>query len=209
MNDVPIKSFQEEATHRELYRRSQDSIRVYNPTDKDYLVDWDGHKHRIPNKNRNDGWGQGMRILPRYIAEKYCREMKNQLINELNEKKLQDIKNKLEKSGATDVLYNANLLMERSHDFRTDNQDLIRKYYEILWLGIEEEFGLDQETKLLSEESQITVPAEEEILKKMANKKYIPETILTNENIDTSGQPSSKYPINKNRKDNLIKEVAI
>jgi hypothetical protein len=110
----PLDNPSGEAFKRELYRRSLDSIRVYNPTDEDYFVEWDGHNHRVPGKNKDTGEGKGMRILPRYIAEKYCREMKNKLINEENDKKLADIKERMAKAGTTDIVYNANAQLERN-----------------------------------------------------------------------------------------------
>src|SRR3990172_8903989 len=70
----------EEAWHKEQFRRSQDLVRVANPTNKDFRVNWDGFINVVPAK--------GEKSLVRYIAVKYCREMKDQIINERNDAEL-------------------------------------------------------------------------------------------------------------------------
>ena len=50
--NTPKTAQETEAFHRELYRRSLDSIRVYNPLDKDFTILWDKFKHTVPNKNK-------------------------------------------------------------------------------------------------------------------------------------------------------------
>jgi len=71
MPDQPKSLF-----HQELERRANDLIKVFNPTDKDYIVEWsrrDGSKlFRVPAK--------GDAILIRYIAEKYLQEMFEKLM---------------------------------------------------------------------------------------------------------------------------------
>jgi hypothetical protein len=42
-----------------MERKSLDTIMVYNPTDKDYMLEWDKRFHRIPARNRNAGFGNG------------------------------------------------------------------------------------------------------------------------------------------------------
>src|SRR3972149_5669820 len=63
---------------QEMERRANDLLRVYNPTDADYIVKWDkrgGTKlFRVPAK------GEAVHI--RYIAEKYVREMFEKIIME-------------------------------------------------------------------------------------------------------------------------------
>ena len=38
----------DEAWHKEQFRRSFDTIRVKNPTDKEFFVEWDHRYHRVP-----------------------------------------------------------------------------------------------------------------------------------------------------------------
>ncbi len=163
-----------DAYKKELERRSMDSIRVFNPTDTDYYVEWDGYKHRVPGKNKDEGIGKGMRVLPRYIAEKYVREMKNLLINQMNDKRLADIKEKLQKAGTADIVWNANTELERQHDVRTDNPELVKKYYEICWLGVEQEYGMDEVTAPQALPRESYTHSEEDMLKELQNRRYVP-----------------------------------
>jgi hypothetical protein len=61
--------------HRELERRSQDRLKVLNPTKQDHVVVWDGFVHKVP--------AGGDAIFPRYIAEKYMREATDRLLIQL------------------------------------------------------------------------------------------------------------------------------
>ena len=74
-----------EITKAELIRRSQDIIRVYNPTNENYVVEWDkaltNTQWIIPHKNSNQfGSGMGMRDVPYFIAIKYLAEMTKKCI---------------------------------------------------------------------------------------------------------------------------------
>src|SRR5436853_6934564 len=60
-----------QATLKEMARRSQDRILVYNPTDKDFTVYFDSIGFVIPNRNKDNGHGMGRAIVLRYIAENY------------------------------------------------------------------------------------------------------------------------------------------
>ena len=168
--DVPVRSANDDAFHRELERRSQDTIRVYNPTDSDYLLEWDFHKHRVPAKDTDSGWGKGMRVLPRYMAEKYCREMKTQLINEMGESKVQSMLEDRQVKGMAEMSpFDKQVLYDKAP--RTDDKNLIEKLYPTLWLGIEEEFGLDYgPDKTVETVEKLTT--EEKVLKELSNKRY-------------------------------------
>lgn len=128
---------------RELLRKSLDKIMVYNPTDTDYVVEWDGFKHIVPNKNKDTGWGKGKRALERYLAEKYVREMKNKLITEKADSEYQKLLADHTKKGTPDALFVAQTAIERRFDLRTDNAAAIKDWYAILWLGVVEKYGLD------------------------------------------------------------------
>ena len=164
------QELQKYAMIREMERRSLDSFMVFNPTSEDYLVEWDKRYHRIPNKDKNMGFGNGRMELPRYLAEKYARDMKNKLINAENDQMLLDLKDKLAKAGVTDPVLNANLEFERRHERRTDNPELIKKYYEILLLGLVREYGLDMPDAMQSKHIDPAKTVEEQILETMSQR---------------------------------------
>src|SRR3990167_8787203 len=127
-----------EAWHSEQRRKSQDLIRVCNPTAQDYILIWDREKFIIPHKDHDMGWGKGMRVMQRYLAEKYCREMKNQMINELADNEVKERVKRLSTEGNVDPVYFANEQL-KSSKYRTDNTELSTQYINMCWLGIEEE----------------------------------------------------------------------
>lgn len=132
------RSSAEERFHKESARKANDTIRVYNPTNKDYFILWDGYKHRVPAKGTLD--------CPRYIAMTYRRDMVVQLINELIDKKRVEWEEKRKKNGEAPINdYEKNLLLFPSEP-RTDNEELVKAFSKEIWLGVVKQFGLDDVT---------------------------------------------------------------
>lgn len=223
MDDLPKTSDvrEIEAYKRELVRRSMDRIRVYNPTDKDFVILWGTEKYKyvVPNKNKDMGWGKGMRVLERYLAEKYRRDIKDYMINKMADDELEATKERLEKAGVDNSLWKANTTLEMSGKYKTDNPKLVKECFDKVWLGIEEEFGMDtteEEDNAKPQDNTLTV--EQQIGATMDNKKYVPNNELkspevltqdnTREEIPTPTITEVKYPINKKKK-NLVKEVSV
>ena len=167
---------------RELERKSLDTLMVYNPTDQDYFVEWDRRFHRIPAKNKNAGFGNGRMELVRYLAEKYAREMKNKLITEDNDQRLDSIKERMRKAGIQDVVLNANIEFERLHELRTDYDTLIKKYYDILILGVVREYGMDMPMTGDIKQIDVTKTPEELVLENLS-KHYIDGEIIETESV--------------------------
>jgi hypothetical protein len=144
-----MAELQGEAWHNEQRRKSQDLIRVHNFTDEDYVLLWDEGgaqaKFIIPGINKDMGWGKGMRVMQRYLARKYVNEMVTKIINQRQDMKLIDLKKKLQKQGATNIPYNANQELLSTEGVRTDDPTVRRELEDMIWLGIEEEFGMDRE----------------------------------------------------------------
>ena len=177
---VPPYDPRGEALKKEMERSSLDVIRVYNPTNRDYVLDWDGFKHRIPAKQQKS--------LQRYLASKYCREMKNQLINEMADKELDNLKQTLIDKGDTDAVYNANDRFQRQSKYRTNDIELIKKIYKDIWLGVESAYGRDDMEPEKAENSKLYASAEDEVLASMNMEFREPEEIKL-----------SDYPINKKK----------
>lgn len=169
---------------RELLRSSMDTIRVANPSDQDYFVDWDGFKHKVPAK--------GEASLPRYIAKKYVQEMKDQIINRSADEEIEKIKGNLMKQGNADPIYNANLQLSRAPDrFSTSNEALIAKIYPTLWLGVESKYGLDS-VPAEATQGYDSRPNEDKVLAGL-DKPYV---------------AGDTYPINKAKQENEVKDVS-
>lgn len=162
-----------EAWHNEQRRKSQDLIRVYNFLDEDYVLVWDEGgaqaKFVIPNVNKDMGWGKGMRVMQRYLARKYVNEMVTKVINLRQDNKLTELKKKLQKQGASNIPFNANQELLSTEGVRTDDPKVRHELEDMLWLGIEEEFGLDRETIL----QKPIKTGMEDPFERIENKRYV------------------------------------
>src|SRR3990167_5595069 len=123
----------------ELERRANDLIRVFNPTDKDYLVEWDrksGTKlFRVPSK--------GEAVLIRYIAEKYIREMFDRLMNEKAATAvITENQKRITKGMEAMTPWKEQFKFESKFYHPTDEE--VKQLLSLLYVGIESEFGIDR-----------------------------------------------------------------
>lgn len=157
-----MADLQGEAWHTEQRRKSQDMIRVFNPTNEDYTLVWDegGASARfvVPQQHKDIGWGPGMRVMQRYLARKFTKEIVDKMILTQQDNKLRQIKEKLEKQGSADIEYNANMQLMSTQGMRSDSPDVRQPLEDMVWLGIEEEFGVDVETTPITEKKPELMP---------------------------------------------------
>lgn len=128
----------DDARQAELQRRSNDLIRVYNPLNVDYVVEYDkangGQKFRVPAKTE--------KVLVRYIAEKYMREMTQKMrtvkvdmsIKEENDRRASSGFPKMNKWDEEMIF--SQPLLDMSPE---KNKELLK----LLYRGVESEFGVD------------------------------------------------------------------
>ena len=119
--------------HKELERRSQDRIKVANPTSEDYEVIWDGYAFTVP--------ANGTAIHPRYIAEKYVKEMTEKVITDMADSKIDEINEQREKEGKEKMTAQQREIKE----LRTSNKALRDYLEDKLDLGVVEEYGVGVE----------------------------------------------------------------
>lgn len=118
-----------EAIKRELERRSQDTIIVYNPTRETRKVVWNRFIHVVKPQEEA--------VLPRYIAEKYVREMVDFLILDKNAERV-TIENERRIKAGMKVMD----AQEREvFDWRTNNSELRKQYVPMVYRGVAEEYG--------------------------------------------------------------------
>lgn len=132
--------------HAELERRSQDILRVFNPTDKRIVVKWDigsGVPKVFPVEAAKDGVpGEG--LFPRYIAEKYIRERVSAEIRLGALKAVEDENKRRNKTGQKllDKTVTGDQLEFESPHYNMNTErwlSIAKKYYG----GVVTEFGLD------------------------------------------------------------------
>ena len=184
-----------DAWHKEQRRRSQDLIRVYNPTNQDYVLVWEDQKFIIPSKDSDKGWGKGMRVMQRYLAQKYTKEIVDKIIFEQSDKELLKRKEALTARGDVDPTFSANVQLQYSG--RSDNPKLREPLEDEIWMGIEEEFGVDQEFVEIKPEAPMTM---KDPFERLSAKKYQPEKLVTPESIKDNDQSPAPMPVSKPKK---------
>jgi hypothetical protein len=125
---------------QEMERRTNDLLRVYNPIEKDFVVKWDkknGTKlFRVPAKTES--------VHIRYIAEKYVREMYQQIITERTDKAVIEENERRVAKGFAEMLKYKEQQPFESRFYNPTDEDA-KKIISILYVGIENEFGVDRE----------------------------------------------------------------
>lgn len=180
---------QGEPWHKEMRRRSQDLIRVYNPTKDDYILVWDDQKFVVPARDKDKGWGKGMRVMQRYLAQKYTKEIVDKILMEEMDKRIAERKESLQTRGNEDPVYNANQQLQ--YTTRTDTKEVREPVEDKVWLGIEEEFGVDQEFIEIKPETPM---AQRDPFERLSNKKYQPDALKVT-------QPIAEEPVRRIKPD--------
>jgi len=126
---------------QELKRKENDLIRVYNPIDTDYVVEYDrknGAKlFRVPSKSEE--------VLPRYIARKYVEEMFGKIVNEKAAAAVMKENERRITVGMAEMTpWKEQMAFESK--FYNLNEDDTKKLISILYVGLEREFGIDRLT---------------------------------------------------------------
>jgi hypothetical protein len=134
-DDLKVQAKNQDALHREMKRKALDTIRIYNPLEQDKTIIWDGFPHVVKAHQETS--------FPRYLAEKATYEIVVDLINNYTTEKIEEELKKRAKAGLkTFDNYEKNVeVIDRLP--RTDNEELLRKYYPLVWLGVEAEYGMD------------------------------------------------------------------
>lgn len=118
-----------ERVKRELVRRANDKLKVYNPTDKDFVSSWDGFAYTVKAKAETE--------LLRYMAQHYMKHMIDHLIGLENLEKVKAENDKRLKSGQK--------IMDPQErevfDLRGNDENLRRKYMAVVYKGLTEHYG--------------------------------------------------------------------
>src|SRR3990167_1304515 len=124
---------------QEMERRANDILRVYNPTDKDYVIEWDrknGTKlFRVPAKSEAS--------LLRYIAEKYIHEMFEKITTEKIDQSV-IIENKRRGDKGFPVMNRWQEQLQFEGSVSNITPDDARKIIAVLYVGLDQEYGIDR-----------------------------------------------------------------
>lgn len=193
-----IRTTEEEALFREMERVSLDWCMIYNPTDKDFFIEWaarDGRpwKYLVPGKNKDIGWGKGKLEVQRYLAIWYCKHMTDQIINDKGQKEAEKILADRREKGSVELTKFEEQKAIWDKTPRTNSNKELGSLYPILFLGISREFGQDY----LSEDEEPYMAdmssAEEKAFAKLKDKKYAPD-VEESEDENADVVPVKKAP---------------
>ena len=170
---MPIPDKHKSSYEQELVRRTNDLLRIYNPSDEDYVVEWDrknGTKlFRIPKKEEA--------VLPRYIAEKFIREMFDKIIITEADKAVIKENDRRVKAGmaAMDKTMKTGEQNQFESQFYIGNDQRSKEIIAILYMGMETEFGVDRMTQGQTEQ-QDSRPSFEQAMETVQEEKDSGET---------------------------------
>ncbi len=130
--------------HREMARKANDLIRVYNPTDDNFTITWDTtSRFVVPAKDTDMGDGKGQRVLPRYIALRYVTKMTDQQLTMTADDAVRKENERRIKAGQQ-VMTPWEEQPKFETAFKINRPELREDLFQKLWLGTEREFGLDE-----------------------------------------------------------------
>ena len=188
-----------EAVRREMERKQNDEILIYNPREEDYQIKYGGYVHTVPNRDKNVGYGKGCLVVARYLAKHYIKHIVDLFIIEENERKL--AKAKLAYKGAHWPEE------EQKIALRTDNPELRKQYMTGLWKGIYRKFGLDETATPLVGKPEDKRPLDERLLEEL-EADMEKEVELVPRQVKTKKKKKSKESKDKKELSDAIKEEA-
>jgi len=127
------------AYQREKRMRSLDIIRVHNPTSEDFIF-WDDkygasrQRLLVPKAQRDIGKGRGNNDLPRYLAERFTKNMIEALITREADKAW--LEKKKEYRTLDETIQHADRVPTRTND-----HNLWEHWFPQIWLGVIEKYG--------------------------------------------------------------------
>lgn len=174
------------AQQLELERRTNDILRVYNPLDEDYVIEWDrknGTKlFRAPAKQES--------LFPRYIAEKFIKEMYHKIIISDADKAVRAENERRVKAGMAemDKTLKSSEQMQFESKFYVGNDERAKELISILYVGVETEFGIDPVSSQQQTQKGDTRPVFDRSLETVEKQKD--SGVVSNPQPATNGEPA-------------------
>ena len=179
----PQPNKRQDLVKKELERKSQDSIRVANPLEEDWIEYWaGGYGFKIP--------ARGDITLPRYVAVKYVKNMTDHLINLENEDKVKEENSKRKHTGQSFL----NAQDREISDLRSDNIDTRKKFLPLLWKGVEKEFGMDLPAATEKPIAKDTRPIDEQLIEQFEKQEITAEPTVEEQLEQTITPPTTPPP---------------
>lgn len=162
-----------EVIKREMERRANDEILIYNPTHEPYQIKFGGYTHTVPEAKHDTGYGQGLLVVPRYLAMNYCKHMIDQLILHESALIIADARRRYKGSFFPEE--------EERLALRTNNPKLRKKYLTQIWKGVKRKFGLDEVPEDLGNKPPDKRPMDEQLIESLNLDAPTPEVVTPQE----------------------------
>lgn len=160
---------------REMERKANDRIRVYNYTDDDFQVLWDSYIFTIPSKNKDTGAGKGQAIVPRYVAQNYVTHFTDAQLTKTKDSAIKAENKRLIDGGNRAMSIDSQERLVFETQYSIGNPEKRSTILAQIWLGVEEEFGLGQraEDELLPKKDERPM---DEVLIEQLERRATPRT---------------------------------
>lgn len=176
--------------HQEMQRRANDLLRVKNPLNQDYVVEYDranGVKQFIvPAK--------GEAVHLRYIAEKYIKELYQKILNERAARKVAEENTRRRESGMAEMdktLRSGEQMQFESPLLNPDTEEK-RRIISMLYVGVENEYGVvSKQTGEQEESPQSFDDLLEDVQESVDRGSYTPTSTEENASQSESGEEDS------------------
>lgn len=163
--DQTPESLKKQATLKEMARRSQDRIRVYNPLLEDYTVLFDGIGFVIPNRNKDTGHGLGMAVVLFYVAENYRTQMIDKILTEKMDEAIRlENESRLAKGMLPMTKFIGGEELAFANGLRTDNIEARRRLIPVIWKGLAERYGTENRVESQSGKPKDDRPLDERLM---------------------------------------------
>lgn len=126
----------QELVRREMYRKSRDIVRVFNPLPIPFRFMWDSYWHTVPSESTKD--------MERYLANHYFRKISQHMIGEMQRTFGEDLLSKKKKTSQPTYL---DKYIENREVWdkapRLDNRELLDQIAKAVIVGLVEEYGME------------------------------------------------------------------
>ena len=193
----PEEAAKREAILKNLEARSNDTYLIYNPTDEDFYIPWNGLVHGpVPSRNKDLGHGAGKSIQPKYLAMHYVKHMTDRMMNKTMDDAVLAENTTREKAGRG--LMNPQEKETFETPYRLDNEEKRSAIQKTLVLGLVQRFGVAKEA-MGNVQNYDRRPLEEKLFDDQAY-------VETDQEVRTQSVPS-KSDVEK-RKADVLSEVS-
>ena len=183
------KSQQAEEVHREMYHRSRDILRVYNPLSTDFKFKYDSVWYKVPAGSTKD--------FERYLARKFFHDISAHMIGLIIQERGNRALEERRSKGLADLIdkYEENRAIWDKMP-RMDNKQLLEEIGDQVILGLVEEFGAETEPDNDTARRDSPDPTDVQIVERFSQK-----------SLARKGSEPQVKPIKKALKKDLAKEV--